>query len=91
MLFGILVYFNFAIGNEDRERTLSILTRNKKVSAILCIGILGFYVISALGANYHRKNTEQETKVLFERILILSSVDFVLFVLLWIRFWLAVI
>jgi hypothetical protein len=87
MLFGILVYSNFAIGNSDRERTLSLLQRNKLLSGVLCFGILGFYVVSALGANHHRKNTDIPTKVLLERVVIISTVDFVLFVLLWIRFW----
>lgn len=87
MLFGILVYSNFAIGIDDRERTLSLLQRKKLLSGILCVGILGFYVISALGANHHCKTADSPTKVLLERIVIISTVDFVLFVLLWIRFW----
>lgn len=90
MLFGILVYSNFAIGNADRERTLSLLQRNKLLSGILCVGILGFYVVSALGANHHRKSTDTQTKVLLERIVIITTVDFVFFVLLWVRFWVEV-
>jgi hypothetical protein len=88
MLFGIFVYFNFAIGESERTTTLHQLDNNLLLAIILCIGILFFYSYCAIYAFTNQsKDTSPANQLILKQIGIISSVDLALFSLLWIRYW----
>lgn len=94
MLFGIFVYFNFAIGESQRETTLNQLYNNTLLAVILCIGILFFYAYCSIYAFMNHftnqfEDTSPANQLILKQIGIISSVDLVLFSLLWIRYWLS--
>ena len=89
MLFGILVYFNFAIGESERTNTLSKLDGNLLLAIILCIGILFFYSYCAFYSFNNNTDLEPANQIIMKQISIISSVDLVLFSLLWIRYWIS--
>jgi hypothetical protein len=97
VMMGIFVYFNFAVGQQQRETTLRHLSTHKIMAFFLCVGILFFYGFSSIYA-YNQSTTTVSTdkdgnKVktplssLFSSICIISGIDLVLFILLWIRYW----
>ena len=92
ILMGIFVYFNFAVGQQQRETTLDHLMHHKIIAFFLFIGILFFYGFSSI-YSYNQSNTtlidNKSTPLssLFKSIGIISAIDFILFGLLWVRFW----
>jgi len=90
MLFGIFVYFNFAIGETERSHTLEQLNENVMLAVILCIGILFFYSYCAVYAFQHQTDdVSPSNQLVLKQIGIISSVDLALFTLLWVRYWLS--
>jgi len=96
VMMGIFVYFNFAVGQQQRETTLDHLTTHKVMAFFLCIGILFLYGFSSIYAFNQSKNTltpdKKSTPIssLFTSISIISAIDLVLFGLLWTRYWITV-
>ena len=100
MMMGIFIYFNFAVGQQQRETTLDHLTTHKVMAFFLCIGILFFYCFCSVYAFNQSKDTittdsngnKKSTPLssLLSSIGIISAIDLVLFGLLWIRYWVSV-
>lgn len=100
MLMGIFVYFNFGVGQQQRENTLDQLSVHKLLAFVLCVGILFFYSFCSVWAFKQVKSTQSTDlsgnvvttplSSLLSSIGIISAIDLVLFVLLWFRFWVSV-
>jgi hypothetical protein len=85
MFFGIFVYFNFGASQRERANTVLIL-QPAPLAVIVTGGILLYYSYCAwIGYQYW---TAQPEKQIFLQIALISAVDFVFFLLLWLRYWL---